>query len=70
MTLAIIEMRLKVFPQYLEYRIDQNTNKLLDRANFWTFFHKHGIVLLDNNPEHLLSFNEWLYYNNYSNLIL
>lgn len=69
MTLSIIEMRLKVFPQYLEYRIERNTNKLLDRVNFWTFFHEHGLALFNNNPEHLLSFDEWLS-RNYQNLLL
>jgi hypothetical protein len=55
MTLSIIEMRLKVFPQYLEYRIDYIAKHMTDSLLVFTWCY---------------TFNEWLFFNNYSNLIL
>lgn len=62
-------MRLRVFPQYLEYRIARKANQLQQQRNFWTFYKQQGVVYYNNNPEYIMSFDEWLVHN-YSNLII
>lgn len=58
MTLSIIDMRLKVFPQYLEYRIDRGVS-LLSKGQ-----------KLQYKLQMPMSFDAWLYCNNHQDLIL
>ena len=62
MTLSIIEMRLRVFPQYLEYRIDTQFRNI--------FFYDKYPKCVEYRETYTVCFNTWLHRNNYSNLII
>jgi len=85
MKLSIIEMRLKLFPKYLEHRAEciiqsrelvmrgdlqwengipgSKVKFVLNHNGRWKFYN-------DDFGNRLLSFNEWLHYNGYSNIII
>lgn len=73
MILSIIEMRLQLFPEYLEYRIENVICREIALSNIWWQWNHYGILMYSSPqsmPPILMNFNEWLYKNNYSNYIL